>query len=73
MGIVSTLALEHIHDHAEGFNICFMLFIMWLGKLMIFSQILFPELWSSYTIYLAVIRVKWRNICEMLKTTPVVL
>lgn len=49
---------EHILAHAVGLNDGFVMLSVWLGKLVLFAQICFPELWSSVPFYLAVPRVK---------------
>lgn len=55
---VSMSVIEHILDHVVGLNDGFVMFTVWLGKLVLFAKIWFPELWNGMHFYLAVLRVK---------------
>lgn len=48
-------------------------FTVWVGNFIISSKIWFSELWSGYSLYLEVVRVKWESVFEALNTVPVIL
>lgn len=44
---VSMLATERFLAHAAGLSAGFIMFTLWLGRLVLFSKIWFPELWCE--------------------------